>query len=493
MRRINKKGPSLMGVSIVMLSLLCLELIAMQAEAKQPNNDYADIEDNDFAEFDFDDEADESTKVDKDIEEEDDETFDDNAVDDEEEAEVTVEDDGAEFSHFDDEEEFINNENDSEEFVNTPTEKRKSEKPAPAPKLKIANIPAHLRTNWDNYYVEILMIVGIVVYFLNFFTGKTKNQKIANVWFNSHRSLLESQFTLVGDDGNKNIEDIQEPMTKESENIFTFWCSGRICCEGMLVELKLLKRQDLVGVISNVLKPAYDQVHIRVDMSPEDMDSFIFCISSKKASIRLSKEMNDLNTYCPERRPADKFDIPGNYFIMSEVAEVASAMLDAKLMSMFKKYPEAIETIHFSDQYTGPKPTDDQQPLDLPVGKQVLIFVFNILNKDKTMEEAIEDMKPLMLLVFYCLDKVKRYKLSREAKNKADKNRSKVAENHWRSIHAAKAEKAAEERERKRREVKEKIREIEDPEKQRKMEERENRREKKKMAPKMKQMKVKSM
>merc|ERR1712080_796320 len=111
---------------------------------------------------------------------------------------------------------------------------------------------------------------------------------------------------------------------------------------------------------------------------------------------------------------------------------------------------------------------------DLPVGKNVLIFVFNILNKDKTMEEAIEDMKPLMLLVFYCLDKVKRYKLSREAKNKADKNRSKVAENHWRSIHAAKAEKAAEERERK-------------------MEERENRREKKKMAPKMKQMKVKSM
>jgi len=480
-------------MSIVMLSLLCLELIALHAEAKQPNNDYADIEDNDFAEFDFDDEADESTKVDN--EEEEDDKFDDSAIDDEEEAEVTVEDDGAEFSHFDDDEEFINNENenDSDEFVNTPTEKKKSEKPAPAPKLKIANIPAHLRTNWDNYYVEILMIVGIVVYFLNFFTGKTKNQKIANIWFNSHRTLLESQFSLVGDDGTKNIEEIQEPMTKESENIFTFWCSGRICCEGMLVELKLLKRQDLVGVISNVLKPAYDQVHIRVDMSPEDMDSFIFCISSKKASIRLSKEMNDLNTYCPERRPADKFDIPGNYYIMSEVAEVASAMLDAKLVSMFRKYPEAIETIHFSDQYTGPKPTDDQQPLDLPVGKNVLIFVFNILNKDKTMEEAIEDMKPLMLLVFYCLDKVKRYKLSREAKNKADKNRSKVAENHWRSIHAAKAEKAAEERERKRREVKEKIREIEDPEKQRKMEERENRREKKKMAPKMKQMKVKSM
>ena len=68
--------------------------------------------------------------------------------------------------------------------------------------------------------------------------------------------------------------------------ILRFWCSGRICCEGMLVELRLLKRQDLVGVISNLMKPAHDQIHVRVDMSPEDMDSFIFCIASKKSSLR---------------------------------------------------------------------------------------------------------------------------------------------------------------------------------------------------------------
>merc|ERR1711915_710846 len=126
-----------------------------------------------------------------------------------------------------------------------------------------------------------------------------------------------------------------------------------------------------------------------------------------------------------------------------------------------------------SDQYTGPKPTDDQQPLELPKGKQVLIFVFNlVVGKDRNLEDATEEMKPLIQLVFYFIDKVKRYKLSREAK--------------------AKAEKAAEEREKKRREIKERIREIDDPEKQRKMEERENRREKKKQQPKIKQLKVKA-
>ena len=68
------------------------------------------------------------------------------------------------------------------------------------------------------------------------------------------------------------MTEIQEPLTKESENLFSFWCSGRlvfgmsqlcllsskiqpqsdllrICCEGMLVELKLLKRQDLVNLV----------------------------------------------------------------------------------------------------------------------------------------------------------------------------------------------------------------------------------------------------
>jgi hypothetical protein len=54
----------------------------------------------------------------------------------------------------------------------------------------------------------------------------------------------------------------------------------------------------------------------------------------------------------------------------------------------------------------------------------------------------MESMKPLLLLVFYFMDKIKRFRLTREAKVKADKNRSKVKEAFWKSMHAAKAEKA---------------------------------------------------
>ena len=100
----------------------------------------------------------------------------------------------------------------------------------------------------------------------------------------------------------------------------------------------------------------------------------------------------------------------------------------------------------------GVKPPEDQTPAELPEGKKVLIFTFNITGiRDKqSVDDSAEAMKPLMLLVLYFIDKVKRFRLSREAKNKAEKNRSKVAELFWKSIHAARAERAQEERERKR-------------------------------------------
>lgn len=147
---------------------------------------------------------------------------------DDDDQDITVDDEtDSEFSHFQDVEEF-------EGFD------EKEEKPASEPKITIAKVPVNFRQNWDSYYLEILMMFGLIVYFINFATGKSKNTKIANIWFQTHRQILEDNFSLVGDDGsvdkNENVN-----LVKESENIFTLWCSGRVCCEGMLVELKLIK------------------------------------------------------------------------------------------------------------------------------------------------------------------------------------------------------------------------------------------------------------
>ena len=42
------------------------------------------------------------------------------------------------------------------------------------------------------------MLAGLGVYFLNFLAGKTKNGKLAQTWFTSHKSLLEENFSIVG-------------------------------------------------------------------------------------------------------------------------------------------------------------------------------------------------------------------------------------------------------------------------------------------------------
>ncbi len=149
-------------------------------------------------------------------------------------------------------------------------------------------------------------------------------------------------------------------------------------------------------------------------MNADDMDTFVFCVAHKKTAARLAKEMSDLNTFCPERRPADKYGVPAHFAVMSEVAEVSAAMFDSKMTAILNKYPDAVDAIHFSDQYTGPKPADDQAPSELPEGRKVLIFTFNmVMKKGVPVDEAVEEMRPLMLLVFYFMDKIKRYRLSR--------------------------------------------------------------------------------
>jgi hypothetical protein len=136
----------------LVVQYFCLKYIArypfFQAE------EFAEIEENDFAEFDFQDETEEVDKLEKD----DDEFVLDDSKDDLE-AEVTVEDEGPEFSHFEDEDEFVgyNEKDDGEEFLN---EKKPPRSAKAQPPLQYANVPLHLRSNWENYYVEILMIIG---------------------------------------------------------------------------------------------------------------------------------------------------------------------------------------------------------------------------------------------------------------------------------------------------------------------------------------------
>ncbi|XP_066596720.1 PAT complex subunit CCDC47 isoform X2 [Prorops nasuta] len=436
-------------------------------------------EDNEFAEFeDFEEDKQSSVTVDhlKDNLKENDESSDF------EEDDVLIVDGDSEFDHFQDEEEFEGLDSTS---GNPPP---KSDEPST---LTITKVPLHLRARWDSFYLEILMVAGLVVYFINYIAGRSKNLNIAETWLAENKLIFLDNFSLVGDTG-KSSEDVTDNgLVKESESQYTFYCSGRIGCDSMLVELKLIKRQDLVAVLAQLFRPQNDQAHFQIELAKDEIDTFVIAVGTKKTAMHLVRDMADISAYCPEKRPGEKFGLPSGFYVMSEIAEATSAILDPRVVQAFVLFGKYIDYIHISDQYSGPKQQEDTTQLTMPEVKRVLLVGLNISIRGRN--SNVHELKQLLHLIFYLLDKLRRFKLSKEAKSKADKKRLRVEEAFLKTTHAARAEAAAQRREERRRVEKERILQEEDPDKQRKWEEKEQRRLAKKRAPRMKQLKVKAL
>lgn len=122
--------------------------------------------------------------------------------------------------------------------------------------------------------------------------------------------------------------------------------------------------------------------------------------------------------------------MPNGFAVLSEIPEASAAMLDSRVTAMLSKYSHLIDYIYVSDQHNGVITQEDtSQQLKMPDVKKQLLLGFN-LPKANDMESA----KPLLVLVFYLLEKIKRYRLSKEGSQKADKNRQRVEEGENQSI-----------------------------------------------------------
>ena len=69
------------------------------------------------------------------------------------------------------------------------------QKKSSEPELKIADVPLHLRS-WDKYYIEFLMGAGLLVYVVNFFIGRAKNNSIASTWYDVFSVMCQLTTTL---------------------------------------------------------------------------------------------------------------------------------------------------------------------------------------------------------------------------------------------------------------------------------------------------------
>lgn len=359
-------------------------------------------EDNEFADFEFDDE--EIVKKPQEVPQQ-------------AQKEVPVTDNFVEDDDSDDG--IVENEFDNDEFENFggTEEEDYPKKSQGEPKLNIVKadkVPLHFR-KWHSYWIELLFVSGLVVYFINYTIGKGKNVNIVGQWFSAHKSFLEENFALVGDDGKKESDSQTFGFIKESDSIYTLWCSGRTLVEGMLIELKLIKRQDLLSITMGLVKKTQDQVQIKVELSPGVMDTYVMAIASKKSVGKLFKELSDLKQYCINVTKADeKYNLPSGFSVLSEIPEATAAVIDSRIIAVLTKFSQTFESIHISDQYTGPIIQEDtsQQTVKMDV-KRMLIVTYNFSEKTD-----MEDLRQLMQLVIYLIEKLKRFKLSREVSQK---------------------------------------------------------------------------
>ncbi|CAF1278187.1 unnamed protein product [Adineta ricciae] len=420
---------------------------------------------------------------------------------------------------------------DEEEFETSDGYSSSSPTTSTIPDLKITEIPASLTGNhWEAYHCEAIMLLLLLSYLINFLLGRSKNARLADIVYRSQRDLLERNFCLVGDNGqtrttqsadDSTINDsTTNKMQKESESLYILWCSGRTAIESMLMEVRLAKRQCLFNSLAAMIKSSNDMLIYTADYSKEDMETFVFCLAKKHCAAKLHRDMNDLSQFCSERKTADKRGLNnGNYQILSEIGEVSSAIIDNRVVDFIEKYPDVLEYIHISDQYTGMKIQNDTQQTSPNTAnttsnagsaapqqdalntsersvRHVLIIAFNLVARNsRSLEITTETVcSDYLRFVLQLIDRVNSFRFTlKESKNKAIKNRQRIEEQFLKNVYQQRQEQAQQRREEKRRAEKEKIMQSDDPERQRKWEEKEHKREMKRRQPKMKQMKVKAM
>ncbi|KAI3805149.1 hypothetical protein L1987_27252 [Smallanthus sonchifolius] len=290
--------------------------------------------------------------------------------------------------------------------------------PAPAPEKK----------SIGSYTVEVTCILILIIFAINYFTGKKENETLALAWaakFATNESIFEKNFSLLGVG-----EGEDSPLLlKEGQNVFKFYASGRRFCQGVLGTMELKSRHDLMARLFNMIVPCKDEITFEVYMNDDAMDHVVFALAKKKVVKVMQKEVRDLQRF------GSLMAVPGNrkwvadeLGVVTESKEVAGDLITDAILDQvfgekaFEKFGKFFISMHFSDQHPSSH-------------RRVLIFKFALPAADR-----MADMTRLVALIPYYIDLIGRYKLSSQARSKPEAARAKLAQEVYKELQYARQE-----------------------------------------------------
>ncbi|GMN26754.1 hypothetical protein TIFTF001_001418 [Ficus carica] len=277
----------------------------------------------------------------------------------------------------------------------------------------------------SSYMVEIACGSFLIIFVINYFTGKRENENIALSWaakFAANDSIFDKNFSLLGvGDG-----DDSPLLLKEGQNVFKFYASGRRYCQGLLATMELKSRHDLISRVYNMVVPCKDEISFEVYMNDEAMDHVVFAVAKKKAAKVMQKEVRDLQRFASVLSPpSGRKWVSEELAVISESKEVAGDLISEAVLDQvfgekaFEKFRKGFISMHFSDEHLG-------------THKKMLLFKFALPDVNN-----MADMTRLVSLIPYYIDLVGRYKLSAQARSKTDAARAKAAQEAYKELQNA--------------------------------------------------------
>lgn len=208
------------------------------------------------------------------------------------------------------------------------TESAASTDQTPDPKTteEAKNVTVSKKKN--SYTVEVVCVTFLIMFIINYFTGKRENENLALAWatkFATKDSIFEKNFSLLG----VGEGDDSPLLLKEGQNVFKFYASGRRYCSGLLATMELKSRHDLISRLYNLVVPCKDEITFEVYMNDDAMDHVVFAMAKKKTAKTMQKEVGDLNKFAGlvTAPPAPKKWVVEDLGVVSESREVAGDLI----------------------------------------------------------------------------------------------------------------------------------------------------------------------
>ncbi|GAV86515.1 DUF1682 domain-containing protein [Cephalotus follicularis] len=280
----------------------------------------------------------------------------------------------------------------------------------------------------QSFTIEIICGTFLVIFVINYFTGKKENENIALAWaakFATKDAIFEKNFSLLGVG-----EGEDSPLLlKEGQNVFKFYASGRRYCQGLLATMELKSRHDLISRIYSLIVPCKDEISFEVYMNDDAMDHVVFALARKKLAKGMQKEVRDLQRFAGlVSPPSGRKWVDEQLGVVSESKEVAGDLITETVLDQifgdkaFEKYGKGFISMHFSDQHPS-------------THRKMLLFKFALPDANN-----MPDMTRLVALIPYYIDLIGRYKLSSQARSKTEAARSKAAQEAYKELQNARQE-----------------------------------------------------